>query len=375
MLADAAGQFVATELERTRALPEGAHGHDPAVWKTIAQQGWLSMLVPESRGGLGVGVSAAAALARQFGRGAIREPFVAVGVAAATCLAGSVENPLWNAYLSELMAGHLIASLAWQAPSGAFDPGATTIESAVTGDGTIVLNGTCRLVAAPYGDAFIVSARQRTGAALYWVERDRPGLSLTVERCADNSALAALTFRQVALSGDACLASGDAALSLLGRTLDTALVVNAAELLGLMDAALDMTLDYLRTRRQFGAPIGSFQALQHRAVDIWLQRQLTEAAIEAAVPLMDDPHTTTDTRSAAASAVAARAAQAAAHLMREALQLHGAIGFAEEHGLGRYINRALVLGSWLGNAAQHRRRFGAFTPSAVRAPTSAAEAR
>jgi len=142
--------------------------------------------------------------------------------------------------------------------------------------------------------------------------------------------------------------------------------VSAAELLGLMDATLDMTLAYLRTRRQFGVAIGSFQAVQHRVVDMWIQRQLTEAALEAGVRLMDDLDTTADARSAAASGIKARAAQAASHLTKEALQFHGAIGFADEYGLGIHINRALVLSASLGNAAQHRRRFADLTPFSVR---------
>jgi alkylation response protein AidB-like acyl-CoA dehydrogenase len=149
---------------------------------------------------------------------------------------------------------------------------------------------------------------------------------------------------------------------MLRDALDCALVVNAAELLGLMDATLDMTLAYLRTRRQFGVAIGSFQAVQHRVVDMWIQRQLTEAGLEAAARLMDALDTTADARSAAASGIKSRASQAASHLTKEALQFHGAIGFADEYGLGIHLNRALVLSALLGNAAQHRRRFADLTP-------------
>lgn len=365
MLANAAGQFANTQQEKGRASRGSERGYDPAAWNVIAEQGWLSVLVPISHGGLGVGVGAAAVIARQFGRGALTEPFVAVGVMAALCLVGATPAPIWEQRLADLMAGKLVASLAWQAPAGDFNHSATGVEVTCV-NGRLALNGACRLVAMPSSDAFIISARQDKEAVLYWIDRTSPGLSIVSEPCADGGALATLTFNDVTCLPDAGLAHASQAEALLMAALDTALVVMSAELLGIMDKCLDMTLEYLRTRRQFGAAIGSFQALQHRVVDIWIQRQLTEAALEAASATFDDPRMAAGARSAAASGIKARAAQAAAHLTREALQFHGAIGFADEYGLGLYLNRALVLSSWLGNAAQHRRRFARLTPFAIR---------
>jgi alkylation response protein AidB-like acyl-CoA dehydrogenase len=153
-------------------------------------------------------------------------------------------------------------------------------------------------------------------------------------------------------------------VALLRDALDLALVASAAELVGLMDHALDTTLDYLRTRQQFGKPIGSFQALQHRAVDIWIQRQLARAAVDAAVAVLDSPAADARARTQAASSAKARAAHAALLLCNQSVQLHGAIGFTDEYELGIYLNRALSLSAWLGNAAEHRRRWGALADAA-----------
>jgi alkylation response protein AidB-like acyl-CoA dehydrogenase len=362
MLADAAARFAASDPDRVRTCRGTETGYRRDAWNTIAQQGWLSMLVPKGRGGLGVGIVAACVVARKFGRSALPEPFMAVGVMAARCLAEAKQLPIWDARLAALMAGELVVTLAWQAPSGDFDRESSDVEAVQDANNQLRLNGGCRLVAVPSGDAFIVSARLDGRAALYWVERDQPGLCITREPCADGSAFAALRFEGVKVSKEACLAGGEHARAVLRDALDCALVVSAAELLGLMDATLDMTLTYLRTRRQFGVAIGSFQAVQHRVVDMWIQRQLTEAALEAAARLMDALDTTADARSAAASGIKTRASQAASHLTKEALQFHGAIGFADEYGLGIYLNRALVLSALLGNAAQHRRRFADLTP-------------
>ena len=124
-----------------------------------------------------------------------------------------------------------------------------------------------------------------------------------------------------------------------------------------MESALDLTLEYLRTRVQFGKAIGSFQALQHRAVDLYIQKELSRAALNAAAAALDDPACTPERRAAAASSVKARASQAALAIGNEALQMHGAMGFTDEYDLGLYVNRALVLSAWLGNAAAHRRRY------------------
>jgi alkylation response protein AidB-like acyl-CoA dehydrogenase len=129
-----------------------------------------------------------------------------------------------------------------------------------------------------------------------------------------------------------------------------------------MDRVLEMTLEYLSNRKQFGVPIGSFQALQHRAADIWMQRELVVAALEAAVSVHDDPASDAWDRAAAASSVKARAAQAAPALCNEALQMHGAIGFTDEYDLGLYLNRALALSPWLGGATVHRRRYASLVP-------------
>jgi alkylation response protein AidB-like acyl-CoA dehydrogenase len=126
-----------------------------------------------------------------------------------------------------------------------------------------------------------------------------------------------------------------------------------------MDSALDLTLDYLRTRVQFGKAIGSFQALQHRAVDLYMQKELSRAALAAATATLEDGACTPQRRAAAVSGVKARTSQAALAICNEGLQMHGAIGFTDEYDLGLYLNRALVLSAWLGNASMHRRRFAA----------------
>ncbi len=133
-------------------------------------------------------------------------------------------------------------------------------------------------------------------------------------------------------------------------------------MLGAMRASLDITLDYLRQRKQFGKAIGSFQALQHRAVDLYVQIELARSAIDRAVRALSSPVEARE-KALAASACKARVSDAALLVAKESIQMHGAIGYTDEHDIGLFVRRALKLSAWLGNAAQHRKRFAALSPA------------
>jgi alkylation response protein AidB-like acyl-CoA dehydrogenase len=359
-LAATVNRFARAGASRAREFRGAQPGYSATAWSVMAKQGWLSTLVCERHGGLGLGIMAAATVSRQLGRFAVPEPFVAVAVLAASCLDAVADEAHWSTRLGALMSGELVASVGWQDRLGAIDIG----KGGVVAHGDklqIELNGAIRFAAVPSADAFIVHA---TGprAGLYWVPRDASGLAIQIESCPDGSALAMLALSGVTLGSEDCLAKGAAATRLLRRAIDVTLVACAAELLGVMDGALEMTLEYLRARKQFGVAIGSFQSLQHRAVDLWMHREICEAAVNAAALVLDDLNRTPSERGAAASGAKARAAQSAVLLCNQALQLHGAIGFADEYGLGLLLNRALTLAAWAGNAAQHRQRFGILSP-------------
>ena len=137
-------------------------------------------------------------------------------------------------------------------------------------------------------------------------------------------------------------------------------MIAGAELAGVMDRALEMTLDYLKTRVQFGKPIGAFQALQHRAVDLYIHKELANAVLNEALALLDrGPDAAA--RAALASRVKARCSDAALKITRETIQLHGAIGFTDEYDAGLYLKRALTLAAWLGHPVWHRRRYARLT--------------
>jgi 3-oxochol-4-en-24-oyl-CoA dehydrogenase len=358
MLRDSAADFAKFDAARVRRHRGARPGFEHGVWQEMGSMGWLAVLIPETHAGMGLGLGAAAIVAEQLGRALYPEPYCASAVLATLALLHGDGAELKQRILPQLAAGEIVASVAWQGESGGLDAAQCGV-SARTRDGQRVLQGTSRFVETPDADAFIVSARSERGLELYWIARDAAGLSCACEARADGSASALLSFDQVVAPDATRVASVACAASALSLAVDSALVAASAELLGVMDAALALTLEYLRTRVQFGKPIGSFQALQHRAVDLYIQKELTRAALLATAAALDDPRCAPERRTAAASGVKARASQAALAICNDALQMHGAIGYTDEYDLGLYLNRALVLSAWLGNAGAHRRRYSA----------------
>lgn len=361
MLRDSAADFAKLDAARVRRLRGTDPGFERSVWREMADMGWLGVLIPEELGGLGLDLRATAIIAEQLGRAVYPEPYCASAVTATLALLHGDNSALKQRLLPQLAAGETIATLAWQGERGGLDAEQCAVAARTQG-GTLVLEGESRFVSAPGADAFVVAARGAQGLELYWVARDAAGLACTPELRADGSACARLQFTAVAAAADSRVAAAPCARAALQLAVDHAILAASAELLGVMESALQLTLEYLRTRVQFGKPIGSFQALQHRAVDMYIQKELTRATVGAAVVVLGDPGCTPQRRTAAASSAKARAAQAALAICKEALQMHGAIGFTDEYDLGLYFSRALVLSAWLGNASTHRGRYAAVAP-------------
>jgi alkylation response protein AidB-like acyl-CoA dehydrogenase len=192
-----------------------------------------------------------------------------------------------------------------------------------------------------------------TGLALYL--QPAANAALTLEDTQDGGQFGALTPEGGILLAESI---GEA----LSQALEEAVLATAATLLGVMDQAFALTLEYLRTRQQFGKLIGSFQALQHRAADLNLQLALTRASVGAAAAVLDDPASSIQDRQAAVSGAKARAAEAAMLLTRQAVQLHGGIGYTDEADIGLYLRKAMTLANQFGSAAAHRKRYAACAP-------------
>jgi alkylation response protein AidB-like acyl-CoA dehydrogenase len=315
----------------------------------MAELGWLGILVPERYDGLGLGLAEAAIVAKGLARSLAPEPLTAAAVLAATALAASENETLKAEQLQRLAAGEGLPALAWQEQAGALDP--LVVEASATPfEGGYKLNGVKRFIAgAAQADAFLVSAQARNGIVLLWVPRDSAGVQVALEPLADGRSFGTLELADALAPKGCVLAAGPAAAEALARAFDHGAVVAGAELLGVGERALEITLDYLRTRVQFGKPIGAFQAIKHRCADMAVAAEGAFAQTCYAAVALRDGVTGAGTEAAVAKYHADVAAQLAAS---GAVQVHGAIGFTSEALPHRYVYRANLLRTLLSGRAE-----------------------
>jgi alkylation response protein AidB-like acyl-CoA dehydrogenase len=335
-------------VKRARELRNSEAGFDRDGLRKIAENGWLGMLVPEQEGGQRLGPSELALVMQHAGRALAPEPIAPMALAALMISESgnlAVRDPL----MSSLLAGEAIIIPALQDLSGDVDLADTTMKAARCGTewrlngskGFVLCAGAC--------DGFLVSARDAEGLVISHVPRAAPGLGVRLISTVDGRAYGELSFHDVPVGP--IVARGNAASAILQRHHGLALVAAAAEMLGVMEGAITMTLDYLKTRKQFERPIGSFQALQHRVVDNYVLIESTRSLLyqicQGGEPLS----------AAMVSALKAVASRAVLDVTKAAVQLHGAIGFTDEYDVGLYLKRAMWLSSYLGNESAHRRRY------------------
>lgn len=361
-LADIARVVVPRDQTAIKAHRDGPHGFDRALWQQFAELGWLGLLSPEDVGGSAADERAVAVVARSLGHAGRLEPFVASGVLVTSLLA-RLATPAARELLRCVVDGSVVGAVAWQ-PSGGDDLDAAARPDlarlpvlAEHAGAELVLTGSAHWVPVRAADVVVVAARDGTRPLLLRVDPGHAGVRLETQSMSDGAVWSHVHFDSVRVPVAAVLSSGDEMTAAMGAAIETATLAVAAELLGAMEHMVELTLAYLRTRRQFGRPIGTFQALQHRAVDLWLQVQLTEAAVEDALRIRSEPSSGEGARSAAVSSAKARASAAALLIGNHCIQMHGAIGFTDEYELGHYVNHALVSAAWLGNALAHTRRY------------------
>jgi 3-oxochol-4-en-24-oyl-CoA dehydrogenase len=346
LLRDSAAKFAGAAGPK---IARGFRGREPGFAPERLRQagdlGWLSMLVPTTVNGLGLGLTELALVLEQAGQGLVCEPIGLAVISAAALAQGHTPHPM----LERAMTGEALVVPALQ--ESAHGEHLTEPRMQATGaNGSLRLSGTKAFVCADGADGFLVSANGRDGQSLYYVDRKAPGCRLEPSATVDGRRL--WTLGLDAAPADH-VPSRQSSRNAVEALYDLALIAAAAELLGVMARAQEMTLDYLRIRKQFGKPIGSFQALQHQAVNIYMRTETTRSLLYQ-VAANSDPYRIDP---ALAAAVKAKASEDALFVTQACIQLHGAIGFTDEHDIGLYLKRAMLLSSLFGNAAAQRRRY------------------
>lgn len=363
LLQDSAREFFAERapVKALRAERDAGRPHDPELWREIAELGFAGAAIPEELGGSGMGWRALGIVLEAAGRTLVASPLTQtglVGVAAVRTLGNDAQRAR---LLPALAAGTVTTALAFD--EGAHHaPTRIAMRAVRDGDGWR-LDGHKRFVPDGATASHILVAALAApapGAAetlsLFIVEATAPGLVRKPLAMADSRGMTDLGFTAVHVGDDARLAadagSGDPAAA-LERVLDIGRVGLAAEMLGAADALFSLTLSYLKDRRQFGQPIGAFQALQHRAARMFVDLELTRSCVAAALDALDDGSADIP---ALASLAKARAGDTLHLVSNEAVQLHGGIGMTDAFDAGLYLKRARVLETLYGSAGWHRDR-------------------
>jgi len=344
-----------------RARTGRGEGFDRGLWKQMADLGWLSLTAPEEDGGLGGSPVDTMVIMEGVGRALMLEPFVASAVFAPTLLP-RLAGPERTELIAAAMAGTAVVTLADAEPDGRFDLAAVSTRAERTAVGFRLTGEKSHALDGAEADWFVVPARtsgegaEEAGITLFLVARDAPGLAVHAVRAMDHRRNASLSLDGVEVSAGAVIGEVGQGFGLARHAVDLAIVARLAEAVGAMEAAYEQTLQHLKTRKQFGQAIGSFQALQHRAVDMAIAceeaRSMTYLAT-IAVSSSDSARRQT------IAAAKARVGQTSLYVARQAVQLHGGMGFSDELAIGHYLKRLVMIDLAFGNAAEHRRQFAA----------------
>ena len=351
LLRDMIGGFVADRygFEQRAAAMRAPDGFSRVVWRELAELGLLGLPFAEADGGIGGGGVEAMLVMEALGRGLLVEPYFGCILLAggALRLAGSPEQKA--RLIGPVIAGERILALAHQERTGPRHTVTRLATRAVRDGPAWRLTGTkTAVIAGASADELVVSAVTEDGVALFLVDPTAPGVRVLQRTGFDGTALADITFQDVGLSGAALLpASGAVVLTRLFEEANAAL---CAEAVGIMADLLDTTIEYLKTRTQFGVAIGSFQALQHRAAEMLMQVELARSmAILAALSLDRAP----EERWRSIAAAKAKIGQAGRFVGQQAVQLHGAIGLAMEHKVGHGFKRLTAIEMSFGDTDHH----------------------
>ncbi|WP_380876255.1 pimeloyl-CoA dehydrogenase small subunit [Sphingomonas sp. DBB INV C78] len=334
-------------VKRLRYVEE-ARGFSAEGWQLMAETGLLAFPFAEELGGLGGGSDTLITVMEAVGRSAMTEPVLPVIVLAGGVLARAGSDEQKAEWLPRLIDGSGFVALAHAEHNARFNELSVATRVAANGGKARIDGGKQMVLGGPFADAFIVSARSEKGVVgLYLVAADADGLERRDYRMADGSAASDLVFRQVAaepLPGD---------LRTLERALDDTRLAISAELVGLMNMMFDATLDYVKTRNQFGQAIGQFQAIQHRMADNYSRLELSRSHLYRAAAIAPSDPGHAEAVAGAKAFIAARAIE----LGEDAIQLHGGIGTTEELMVGQAFKRVLLLASLLGDSDWELRRY------------------
>jgi alkylation response protein AidB-like acyl-CoA dehydrogenase len=365
LLAATARELVAgrSSMRRIRALRDGADpdGFSRDLWREMAGLGWLGILLPEAYGGAGLGYRELMVVMEELGRGLMPEPMLSTVLLGSNAILLGGSEAQRAEHLTKVASGERLLAVAYQEPRSRYRLDHVETEATKAGSAWVLRGEKIGVLDGHVADRLIVSARtggevgDAEGVTLFVVSPDSPGLRIEPQHRIDARNAALVHLDDVRVGGDAVVGEVDRGGALLARVVDRATIGLTAEMLGGMHAAFEMTGEYLKTRVQFGVLIGTFQALKHRAAQMFIELELARSAVMDAHRALDEGRD--DAAVARAASIAkARCSDAFVLVGSEGVQMHGGIGMTDEHDVGFFLKRARVAEMTFGDAAWHRQR-------------------
>jgi pimeloyl-CoA dehydrogenase small subunit len=349
-------------FESWRKFTRGDAGRDPAHWAQFAELGLLAAPLPEAHGGLGGGAVDASVVMEEFGKALVVEPYVPTVVIGGGFLKHGGNDAQKSEWLNKIATGETIMAFAFAEPKGRYNLADLSTAAKKQGSGYVLSGQKAVVIAAPWADQLIVTARtaggQRDskGVSVFLVDKKAKGVATRDYPTVDGLRASEITFENVEVPAANLIGEADNGLPLVERVVDEAIAATCAEATGCMKVLVDTTVAYSKQRKQFGVPIGKFQVLQHRMVDMFVNYEQS-VSITLMVTLKLDAGEAE--RAKAASAAKVTIGKAGRYVGQQAVQIHGGMGMTDELNVGHYFKRLTMIDALYGNTDHHLKRYAA----------------
>ena len=362
MLRDSIARLIREQydFDSRREVVTSESGWREAVWKQFAELGLLMAPFSEEDGGLGGGPIDTMVVMEEFGKGLVVEPYIPTVVCAGGVLKHSGSAAQKEEHLPAIMGGESVFAFAYAEPNGRYNLADLETTARADGEGYVLNGHKAVVIGAPWADKLIVTARtsggrrDADGVSLFLVDKSASGVTTRDYATVDGRRASEVYFENVSVPGDALVGEKDNGLPVVEQVADEAIAALCAEAAGAMGVARQMTVEYAQQRKQFGVPIGKFQVLQHRMVDMFIEHeQALSMTYMATLKLGEDAVT----RKKAASAAKVRIGQAGRFVGQESIQIHGGMGMTEELAVGHYFKRLTMIDHEFGNVDHHLKRY------------------
>lgn len=350
-------------FEQRKVVADSDDGFSADHWATYAELGWLSVPFKEEYGGFGGSIIDIAAVMEEYGKVLVLEPIVPNLILFGGLLQNSTNQDKAHELIPQLIDGSLFGSMASYESQARYNLSNIATSASKDGD-DYVLNGSKYLVlGGAHANKFIVSARtsgeqaDKAGITLFLIDRDAEGVSLKTNALMDGQRIADLTLQNVRVSSDNLISDLDAGYEILDEVMKTVQVALSAEALGIMQTLNTATVEYTKTRKQFGVPISVFQALQHRMVDCFVAQEQCKSLLYGTLCEMTDGVTSAEEVRKTIYGLRALVAKYGKQIGDEAIQMHGGMGMTDELSIGHYVKRLMMINLLYGNGDYFQKRF------------------